>query len=345
MNTEEIPAWVPAWDVDNAYPGETSDWTLFQWVWAFLRRNPEYRKDYVHFSELPAYYPHGGKTSKWSGISPCPDDDTALRYCDPPALPGETMGQYWERLGDNVNEDGPLEEHLMEYWGVSNLPDPADDDGYLIMGNFIEMPPYLIEIPAYMLEGIGTESDGREHVTLQFDLRFSIKKQPEDAELILNEILERQESIMSLEHPQGSQQVKKWPEILREFDADSVEDTYLGTDGLEHVTLRFNLLFDIPKQIKVTEKIIGERLEQAKSIMHLERVRATGPQLRHLPVYLRAFDARLVEADYLRIGNELFSKTSSGQSDENAKQAAYRAVKAGMDLVKGGYKALLKFHQ
>lgn len=314
MKAEEIPSWVPDWEDDNAYPAKTSDCTLGQWAWAFLRRNSKYRADYAHFSGLPSYYPEGEKTSKWSGCSSCEDDDTALRYCDPPALPGETVGQYWERLGDTVIHEMPLEAYLMEKWSALNLPDPSKDDGYLITGNHIEMPPYI------------SESVTRYHVTLIFDLRFNIKKQiEEDAKLILKEMRYRANSIFPLEHIKGDDsQLKKLPKYLQA--ASSVE-----------AILRFDLRFRIDRQIENAELIL-EALEAKRP---KERVRAKGQQLKNLPKYLRAFDAACAGATLTNIAYMLYPGLDPG----TIKQAAYRAVKSGKDLVNEGYKDMLKFHQ
>jgi len=42
MKTEK-PDWLPDWTYDSAYPAHVEDWSLFQWAWAFIRRNTEYQ--------------------------------------------------------------------------------------------------------------------------------------------------------------------------------------------------------------------------------------------------------------------------------------------------------------
>lgn len=111
MGKPEIPDWIPDWKDDASYPAKFEDWRPAKWVWEFLRRNAYYRADYERFAALPAFYPHGGKTSKWCGQSG--GGDMAFRYCNPPALPGENSDEYWKRLAGNVIDEMPLEAHLV----------------------------------------------------------------------------------------------------------------------------------------------------------------------------------------------------------------------------------------
>lgn len=223
----DLPAWLPDWRDAVSYPAQYDDWSLGQWVWAFLRRNAEYQADYQHFSSLPSYYPGGGKTSKFAGRSACDDDDMALRYCDPPALPGETYRAYWRRLDGAVVAEMPLEAHLIEKWGISHLPSPSDDDGYRLISNAEENPPYWIQIeapdPATGLNLHAIEPDRREHVTLRFDLRYSIDRQIEDAKSFLMDMLEHYRTgPFPFERCQAAAPRRtELPKYLRAFDADA----------------------------------------------------------------------------------------------------------------------------
>lgn len=269
------PDWLPDWKDDSAYPAHVEDWNLFQWVWAFIRRNAEYRADYEHFASLPSndsdpHYP--SQTSKWCGRSAFLDEDMSLRYCIPPSLPGETYRQYWARLDGKVEVEMPLEEHLMEKWGIGNLPDPSDELGYQIIFPFEDSYPEELHL------------DGP-------DIGGYVPPAP-------------------------------------------------SPDECGQVTLRFDLRFNIDKQIARAKEIIQERKDNSDG---LEKLKASPPHKTALLKYLRAFDARTVVASYEDIGAKLYPDKNINNGNDARKQAAYRAAKAGKSLVEFGYKTLLKF--
>ena len=228
MNQLERPRWLPNWDDDTAYPANFEDWTLSQWVWAFLRRNSDYQNDYAKFAALPAFWPEGGKTPKWSGRSMGDDDDMMFRHCDPPSLPGEISRDYWRRNHGKVIVEMALEGHLMEIWGVVNIPDPADQNGYKIIGLSIDMPPYLIQIDGADISGRvppPPDPDEPHHVTLRFDLRHeNLDEQLLQAREILNERREWLQDETTGDRDfkvvrASTVHVKKLPAYLRAFDA------------------------------------------------------------------------------------------------------------------------------
>jgi hypothetical protein len=297
MTRFEVPSWVPNWRDATAYTRSFTEdidkegsalsekistdlpieeWPLQVWIWEFLRRNTEYQADYKRFATLPTYYPGGGKTSKLSGQSARADDDTALRYCDPAALPGETVAQYWARLDGGVIAEMPLEEHLMEKWCITNLPDPAKDDGYFTLGPDIEVPPHWLQI-----EGV---------------------------------------------------------------DAAGYIPPMPVPDEIHHVTLRFDLRYSIDKQFERAKEYIKFQQEYLKEIGdETDLIRATGPQLHKLPLYLRAFDADCAGATLSEIGKVLFPEKRHELGLDSMRQSAYSAVKEGKELVSGGYKDLIRF--
>jgi hypothetical protein len=228
VNQLELPRWLPNWDDDTAYPETFDEWPLDQWVWAFLRRNSEYQSDYARFAALPGFWPGGGKTPKWSGRSMGDDDDMAFRYCDPPALQGETSKSYWQRNHGKVITETALEGHLMEKWGVVHLPDPADENGFKILGLLFEMPPYILDISGPDISGWvppPPDPDEMHHVTLRFDLRFEdLDGQLRRASEILRERRDRLQD-SEFGDPEfkparaSTVQVRKLPAYLRAFDA------------------------------------------------------------------------------------------------------------------------------
>ena len=186
-----IPDWLPDWADDSAYPASVDDWSLNQWVWAFIRRNEEYRTDYEHFEAVPGYWyddeGYSHKTAKWGGRST--GSDMVFRYCEPPTLPGETCKQYYARLDGNVDVDIPLEEHLMQKWGIVNLLDPSEDFGCfdVLDDNLPEVLTLSAPYPGIKYAPPLPAPDKYGQVTLRFDLRFGIDTQIDSANKLLIE--------------------------------------------------------------------------------------------------------------------------------------------------------------
>lgn len=239
-----VPSWVPDWRDASTYTrsfteyiekeGSTlsekivtdlpmEDWPLHVWIWEFLRRNLEYQSDYKRFLELPGYHDHGGKTSKWSGRAF--EGDMSMWYFDPPALPGETHEQYFNRNREIDFDSMPMEAHLMIKWSITHVPDPARDDGYFIVGPEIETPPYWLQIEGVDATGYSPpipDPDELHHVTLRFDLRYSIDEQLRKAKEYIKFQQEHLKVIgdeVDLIRATGPQ-LHKLPFYLRAFDAD-----------------------------------------------------------------------------------------------------------------------------
>lgn len=278
------PHWLPDWSDDSAYPVNYDDWPLYRWGWEFLRRNAEYQSDYAHFAAIPDCWPDTGtKTPKWSCKSMMGDWSMEFRYCDPPALPGETYREYWKRNDGCVIEEMPFEAYLMGKWSISHVPDPANNDGFKYVTFDLEMPPYILRIdppsavPGYVSPMPDPDEEGQ--VTLRFDVRFNIERQIEEAGLILHDELER------------------------------MRDGALGA-------------------------IAGG----------FKRVRANLPNKIKLPIYLRAFDADLSGVGPRELAGKICpTKRNSPDSLRSADEEARRAIRAGKSLVDMGYKNLLKF--
>lgn len=226
MDSPPQPLWVQDWTDDKAYPMRFKDWCLLQWAWAFLRRNVEYQSDYAHFSAIPGYLPGLGKTPKWFGRSTGDDYSMEFRYCDPPALSGETYAEYKRRNADCEWEDMPLEDYLMKRWHVINLPDPARDDGWEILHLHHEILtwPCVLEIPTQEERAWGVctpDPDEREQVTMRFDVRYSIPRQIEVAKGILSDHKRSQmDGWAGLQMTRASTSAKtKLPVYLRAYDA------------------------------------------------------------------------------------------------------------------------------
>ncbi|HEV2042105.1 MAG TPA: DUF2285 domain-containing protein, partial [Casimicrobiaceae bacterium] len=106
-----------------------------RWAWEFLRRNQEYRTDFLRIKRHPAY-------------SECPLDQQMAEWfnCDPPALPGESLNSWLARVvvpGQRYWYGFPAGA-CAEKWGLIRgiLPDPDNsaawqDDDFEISGHML----------------------------------------------------------------------------------------------------------------------------------------------------------------------------------------------------------------
>lgn len=209
----------PDWRDAEAYPAEAGDWLLDQWVWAFLRRNPDYQKDYAHFASLPSYHTNGNKTVKWSGTRAQWWEDPELRYCKQSLLPDEdTIAEYFQRTNDNTPFYYSLEDHLIEKWEINDLEDPASDAGSRSI--MFEIPlPKVIEDYRFdykICEYVPVEVEPAEYheITLRFDLRYSIDKQLSFAK---DHLMACKKSVKKI--PKEGINREFFPKYLRAYDA------------------------------------------------------------------------------------------------------------------------------
>lgn len=182
----------PDWRDASAYPVNAEDLTLSGWAWEFLRRNPEYQKDYEHFASLPDYLANGAKTAKWHCTATVWWEDPELRYCKQPIIEDDdTIAHYFHRTGDNTPFHYSLEDHLIEKWGLTSteIYDPSYDGGDACLYFTPELPRelhfYNPETDTELSQLHPVKPDNMFEVTLRFDLRYSIEKQLKEAEKIL----------------------------------------------------------------------------------------------------------------------------------------------------------------
>lgn len=225
----------PDWQDDSAYPSNFEEWSVSQWAWEFLRRNKEYQADYAHYASIPAWL-DGGTTGKLSGCPFASWESMEFRYCDPPSLPGETGAEYEARMESDeiAYEHMPLEEYLMEKWGLIHLIDPfatVDDalDLFQPYGEHFNLPPWVVSIPSeYDRKLLGErcpypQDDDVCQITLRFDLRYSIDQQIEETKQLL--IAMKEEIQPELIRKSGPQK-PKLPVFLRTFDAITAGATH-----------------------------------------------------------------------------------------------------------------------
>jgi len=220
----------PDWRDASAYP----DVSPSTWAWEFLRRNPEYQKDYEHFASLPDYCANGAKTAKWHCTQANWWDDPKLRYCKQPLLPDEdTVEEYFHRTGDDTPFHYSLEDYLVEKWGFTSteIYDPACD-GIVGLEYTPELPKPIgckyfdQEKGEYVTDEI--EPENPYEYTLRFDLRYSIEKQLLEAAEILQGRKDLRFSILSDEMMRYSAGVKieNLPMYLRAYDGKQARATY-----------------------------------------------------------------------------------------------------------------------
>ena len=123
------------WRTTSGYPDPETAPTV-QWAWEFLRRNQEYRQDFLWIKYHPAY-------------SECSLDQQMAEWfnCDPPALPGESLDRWqarvWAVPGQRYSYSFPASARA-EKWGLihGKLPDPDNcaawqEDDFEISGHML----------------------------------------------------------------------------------------------------------------------------------------------------------------------------------------------------------------
>ncbi len=153
------------WTNPSHYP-KIEDLTLDQWAWEFLRRNPEYLKDWEHFNNLPDYaeFEDGyttNKIGKWKGL-PMPDFPLNCFYTNPPALVGETPQEYECRMLEREGEKDsgaiiPYADYMyVNYKLINKIPNP-----YLHLGDYAVFSDEWGEdsVPPFFISGADNFSD------------------------------------------------------------------------------------------------------------------------------------------------------------------------------------------
>jgi hypothetical protein len=295
----------PDWRDASAYPAKADDLSLNGWAWEFLRRSPEYQNDYGYCSQSSDF----GRKDSRHRLADAPDD-TKFRYCKYQELAGETVGEYFDRTGDETPFFYSIEDQLIdEKWEILYLADPANDEGYNCIPHLIDLPREIIQdfkntpnnkgyIPTKTgweeveieteteteTETIEPEPEDWFEMTLRFDLRYSLDRQLDNAKILL------QEKASILDFLQPDYPYHEW-----------------------------------------------------------ERKRgAIGIQIRNLPIYLRVYDGRQAGAKFDEIGEELYRDEIENPDPDialdlkNAEKRARDAFKNAIKLIEGGYKELMK---
>ncbi len=216
-----MSGWRPDWQNESAY---TQTLEAREWAWEFLRRNPEYQRDYAHFAALPDSDPIVGvKNGKWEG-APSLEGQLDNFYCNPPASAGETLHEYEQRLKRDGIDDWcvlSFAEYMTRHYKMEPIPcDPISPLPYYVdfsdWATEDSLPPWYVTIDesGYFMRF--------QHMPIYaFDINQSIDKQLEVVRAQLLDRIERftiQGTFAPI--PERRNQLKKYPIYLRLLDAD-----------------------------------------------------------------------------------------------------------------------------
>lgn len=215
------------------------DFNALQWAWEFLRRNPEYRKDYDRIKHVPEL---------WLGRQAMDENDEAVLKLstdwfdlEPCTLPGErTLGEWLARVKKGgrswyceVNSRSPLN-YLIEQWMDPNEgPLPAECRDY-----FCADALELEQDDSLLSPGMGMSSplDRKERLgNLAVSEVPSVQRTTPSDEEVLRQILE--------DHG--------WIE-------DSLPFIYSGQAWPTTVPVKFDLLLPIEPQISQARRDLRE---------------------------------------------------------------------------------------
>jgi len=246
MGCEMKSILIHEWEDFEYYKKLKKETNLRRWSWEFLRRNPEYQKEYQKFSQFPdvdmSSLKLGIKNGKhkgniWEGAVFYVD---AFHYTNPSAMKGETLEEYDIRCP--YNEIMPFKEYLeLKYHIRPKIKNPIEellnmDDEWFYFCDinndsvfFSDFPPWdvdvfpifetLTEMPSwfnkdaekdYYIEKMKRIGEDKSKTVLAFDIRQPIDKQIEEAKQLL---LRSRESYQNSEHNLPCDTFMKRPNI------------------------------------------------------------------------------------------------------------------------------------
>lgn len=206
------------WKSVADYPSPDTT-TETEWAWQFLRRNPEFQRDY---DELVR--PFAG-----AGFGMHLLEDLNCCICDPPALPSETRDQYWERIQrDGITEYKAITKPwcMAQKWGLEDIPPaPEDKKGRKPPGLSVIIRPVFRSIQSKCMVGdnpISTDTRSTD-AWFRFDLSLPLEKQLERAKQWLTSEQKYLQSKGDVEVRAKRNHVARYREYLRILDADQAD--------------------------------------------------------------------------------------------------------------------------
>ena len=220
------PDWLPDWDDAKAYPKPKDlDWR--QWAWQFLRRNPEYQKDYESWRALLDTLP--------ADCNRLPRDDMRFYVCDPPAKAGETYKEYANRRAGGGWRRTPRAEALPEKYGFGfGVPQrlagthrwsglglvPPEQEIFpstFLTGDIVRWLDHVPEVPNYKYQ----LHVGKFEAWVRFNLEWPIDIQLRRTKQVLEEQKLALKELDDLEPIENRNQIDKFPYYIRLLDADA----------------------------------------------------------------------------------------------------------------------------
>jgi len=218
--------WKRNWRDPKDY-GFTKKLTSEGWAWEFLRRNPEYRKDWERELKIYVQKQRENPTEKlsvddpWFGITPV--EDSSLR------------------------------------WGLYVLANPDQDTPYLLFKRLFgritlsKRFEFFMGTPIEDIENCKPEAIPDGKASVMFDLRIPIKPQIEKARKALLRIQQelKDKRIIKIINPRLRR--SQWPDDLRVFDAKtegSIKDKEIAREIFPDTT---NIYPDYYGNIKVRD--------------------------------------------------------------------------------------------
>ncbi|MBF0371590.1 MAG: hypothetical protein HQL52_19305 [Magnetococcales bacterium] len=178
----------PDWRDPNAYPSPEGT-PLSKWAWEFLRRNPDYQKDYHEINDL--------------------DGLDALIFT-PPATPGESLNDYEKRMRKDGHETWEFVSRATlkaKKWGLKEMISPAEEWGFSFE-------------TSVLTETWGCSTRDPNKVAFVFDLSWPIGPQLRH----VKRALQIKQKITG-KPKQARKQVAHFPSYLRLLDAKEKEIT------------------------------------------------------------------------------------------------------------------------
>lgn len=117
------PKPIADWTNSSEYPKWSA--SLRRFAWEFLRRNPEYQKDWADYLDVCcSIIPHFSQQVKLSDADYCTlEDHPGFARYDPPLLAGENESSWLKRVGRGTRMS--LSDWYARKWGLRNrFPDP-----------------------------------------------------------------------------------------------------------------------------------------------------------------------------------------------------------------------------
>ena len=213
------------WEKSDEYPKRKST-SLVRFAWEFLRRNPDYQKDWAEYLSvcrdvIPEYDPHVQLSD--DDAAKLESDQAFTRY-NPPRLDGENEVSWLERVGSG--SELSLPDWYAEKWGLVTFLDPFFDYGKVPFAISFKNSPRVCKVR--VLNCPASEHAQKERLkqeTLKFDYTLPIQPQIEAAKKYLESAQKRLIKQGVVKACQIKVVREQWVDYLRLLDAEANNKT------------------------------------------------------------------------------------------------------------------------